>query len=299
MPDDLDKLGKTNSGTEAEPTESARKLNAAKSQLRYICQHLLHESDKYNPEQTVKSIGNYIKNNKIGRILYSEISSFIFGLNESERATASANLDTLISYVLDNEIDPDVQKISIKLYDHFQLNLIQLEYARIASDKAIAESIVDEKDKLHEDVKGIQKEYITILGIFAAILLAFVGSFTFSTSVLNNVGKVSTGKLLFIALIIGLVFILLLAILINFLLEINGRLTKNDKGKFKINSASKWAIMIISILLGLFALGYAFSKIDTTTMKNFFGVNENIPATTSDAGNIITDSDVALTNNNE
>lgn len=78
--------------------------------------------------------------------MYSEISSFIVGLNESERATVSTNLETLVSYVLDNDVGLDIQKISIKLYDHFQLNLIQLENAKKSSDRAIAESIVYEKE---------------------------------------------------------------------------------------------------------------------------------------------------------
>lgn len=67
----------------------------------------------------------------------------------------------------------------------------------------------DEIEESHKEIKGIQKEYITILGIFAAIMLAFVGAFTFSTSVLNNLGRVDTLELVAVALVIGLVFVLL------------------------------------------------------------------------------------------
>ena len=130
----------------------------------------------------------------------------------------------------DNAVSPDIQKISIKLYDHFQLNLIQLENAKAASDKAIAESIVEEKEKLHQEVKGIEKEYITILGIFAAIMLAFVGSFTFSTSVLENIAKTDVYSIALIALIIGLVFLILITVLIDFLRDINDKVVKDDLG---------------------------------------------------------------------
>ena len=84
-----------------------------------------------------------------------------------------------------------------------------------------------EIEESHKEIKGIQKEYITILGIFAAIMLAFVGSFTFSTSVLNNVGKTDVFELVIVALVIGLVFILLISILIDFLREINDKVLIN------------------------------------------------------------------------
>lgn len=160
----------------------------------------------------------------------------------------------MVSYVLDSDVGLDVQKISIKLYDHFQLNLIQIENAKSASDKAIAESIVDEKEKLHKEVKGVEKEYITILGIFAAIMLAFVGGFTFSTSVLNNIGNADTNKLALIALIIGLVFVLLLTVLISFLREINEK-TRDKNGKRIIHWASVIAIAVLTILIVVSIIG--------------------------------------------
>lgn len=267
MADALDKLGKTSSGSEAIPTESSKKINEAKRQLNFLCQKLMLDSDQYKPERTVNSIEKYIKDNPIGRILYSEISSFIVGLNESERATVSTNLDTLVSYVLDNDVGLDVQKISIKLYDHFQLNLMQLENAKVASDRAIAESIVDEKEKLHKEVKGIEKEYITILGIFAAIMLAFVGGFTFSTSVLNNISSAEQNTLVLIALIVGLVFVLLLTILISFLREINEK-TRDKEGKRIIHWASIIAIIVLSILIAISIIGQNVSKMNLPKNDN-------------------------------
>lgn len=258
----LDKLGKNDSGIDASPTESAKKLNDVKRRLQYIYKPLKLEAGKYKPELSVTSIGLYIKDNPIQRILYSEISSFIVGLNENERATVSTNLDTLVSHVLDNAVSPDIQKISIKLYDHFQLNLIQLENAKAASDKAIAESIVEEKEKLHQEVKGIEKEYITILGIFAAIMLAFVGSFTFSTSVLNNIAKTDVYSIALIALVIGLVFLILITVLIDFLRDINDKVVKDEKGKRKINVVSKCAIILLSVLIIITMLGSVLVKIE-------------------------------------
>lgn len=275
MPDNsktdlTENLSKTDTGSPSRPSESSKVLNKVRRNIIGIWKPLTLGSEQYKPERTVDSIDKYIKENPLERLLYSEISTFIVGLDEEARATVSTNLETLISYVLDNEVSDNIRKICIKLYDHFQLNLIQIENAKAASDRAIAQSIVDEKDKLREEVKGIQKEHITILGIFAAIMLAFVGGFTFSTSVLQNLGKVSTGELIIVALVIGLVFILLITILLNFLREINGK-SKKDKSSAK----STCAIIIVSILLALFLIGYALSRTDIGTIKRFFGAPDS------------------------
>lgn len=89
MPDPLDKLDKSDNGTNAVPTESAKKINDIKRRLHHVYQPLTLEAVKYKSDRTVNSIEIYTKDNPIQRILYSEISSFIVGLNENERATVS------------------------------------------------------------------------------------------------------------------------------------------------------------------------------------------------------------------
>ena len=86
MPETLDKLAKNSGGSEAVPTEASKKINEAKRRLSYICNPLIFESTEYKPERTVNSIEKFIKANPVDRILYSEINSFIVGLNEKERA---------------------------------------------------------------------------------------------------------------------------------------------------------------------------------------------------------------------
>lgn len=222
------------------------------------------DSENYSPKKTVSSIDNYIKeNSKIDRILYSEISSFIIALDEGGRGTFSTNIEKLLMYVLDenNSVQEDSRKICIKIYDHFQLNLTQIESSAAITRMEIANAISEEKASLHKEVKGIEKEYITILGIFAAIMLAFVGAFTFSTSVLNNVSNTDMYKLVIIALVIGLVFIVLIMLLIEFLRDINEKIITDENGKRKMNPIGKVAIIVLTILIGGAILGNAISQI--------------------------------------
>lgn len=184
--------------------QKSKKFQSTKNRIKGICKFLSIETIKYKPERTVSHIEDYIKTkDKITRILYSEISSYLFDLELQQKESFLVNIENLMIYALDNDsIDEDVVRIIIKIYDHTQLVNYQIE----SMNKIFAQRIVDAKMDLRKEIKGIEKEYITILGIFAAIVLAFVGSFTFSTSVLNNIAEVNIVKLSMVALIIGIIF---------------------------------------------------------------------------------------------
>ena len=110
-----------------------------------------------------------------------------------------------------------------KLYDH-----VSLDIARLSINTASARQVVGE-DKINElkteisnasvaindaqkriialdsELKGMQKEYIAILGIFASIVLSFTAGIAFTSSVFENIHKASIYRTLIISLIIGLV----------------------------------------------------------------------------------------------
>ena len=79
---------------------------------------------------------------------------------------------------------------------------------------------------LSSRVKKYEEQNITILGIFAAVLLAFVGAFTFSTSVLQNMDKGDIHRLVFVILCIAIFIASILRWLFDFLLRICGKETK-------------------------------------------------------------------------
>lgn len=69
-------------------------------------------------------------------------------------------------------------------------------------------------------VENAQNDMIAILGIFAAIVLAFVSGITFSTSVLQNIANASIYKIIFVSCGIVLVLINLVYMLLRFIMEI-------------------------------------------------------------------------------
>lgn len=60
--------------------------------------------------------------------------------------------------------------------------------------------------KLSEELNKQQTQYITILGIFASIVLTFVAGLAFSTFVLSNIDKANACRLVFVMAFIALFF---------------------------------------------------------------------------------------------
>lgn len=170
--DDLEKLLRTED-KKTLVIKNSSKYNYTKRKMNSICQALSMESRKYDPKVTVRNINAYIESpDKLERILYSEISNYIYSLEMEQRGIFATNVEKLLLYSLDekNHVGADTKKIIVKIYDHFQLAISQIENA----NNIFAASIEDAKVKLQQQVKGVEKEYISILGIFASIVLAFV-----------------------------------------------------------------------------------------------------------------------------
>ena len=122
----------------------------------------------------------------------------------------------------------DISDSIKKLYDHVNLDVARIEFSKkLLSSNSGEElerklSALDNKTKelqssqnkidqhlfnMSEKISNSEKEYISILGIFAAVVLAFTGGIAFSTSVLNNIDKVNAYRIIIVALIIGLVLV--------------------------------------------------------------------------------------------
>ena len=222
--DSLSTLTRTENNTVIS-LEQSKKFNEAKTQINGICRGLSTETQSYNPQDTIKDIDSYIISPyKLERILYSEISDYVFSLGMSERGVFSTNLEKLLLHSLDDEnsIKDDTRKIVVKIYDHFQLAQHQIENV----NNIFANSIDDAKENLQKQVKSIEKEYISILGIFASIVFAFVGGITFSTSVLQNISSVSVFRLLLVVDLLAFVLINVIYILVRFIFAINDKEAK-------------------------------------------------------------------------
>ena len=137
----------------------------------------------------------------------------------------------------------------LKLYDHVVLEILQIKYMReienkgennnsqtikkLKDEQKLAEDASNSASKATKKINDMQKEYITILGIFASIVFAFVAGLTFSTSVLSNIHQASVYRLSFIICLIGLFITNILHYLYAFIREIHFSKINQDFEKQK------------------------------------------------------------------
>ena len=249
MSDKLDALLKTDDKTTVSLDSSKKYINT-KRKINGICKALSKETKDYDPVKTVENIQNYLENkDKMERILYSEISSYVFAMDMNARGVFATNVEKLMIYALNaksEEISDDCCKMIVKIYDHFQLALNQTENVKMILGAGIEET----KINLKNEIKGIEKEYISILGIFAAIVLAFVGGITFSSSVLQNIGSVSIYRLLIVVVLLAFVLVNVIWLLVKFIAEIN---SKNMR-LFRIGWFNAFCIIMALLIVIAWAL---------------------------------------------
>lgn len=243
--ENLDNLLRTTDNTSMS-LEQAKKFGYTKRRINGICKALTLPTKEYDPQITVENINTYFASpNKLERILYSEISNYVFSLDMSDRGIFGTNLEKLLLYSLNenNKVGEDCVKLIVKIYDHFHLVLHQIENV----NNIFASSIDEAKENLQKEVKGIEKEYISILGIFASIVFAFVGGITFSTSVLQNISNVGVFRLLLTVDFLAFVLINIIYILVKFVFTIN----EKDSKIFNIRPLNITCVVIaIFIIVG-------------------------------------------------
>lgn len=182
-------------------SNSSSQLKDAEKKIKNICYGLTVESQKYNSAKTAKAVEEYIKSNsKIERILYSQISNYIFSLDEDKRGTFSTNVDNLLSYALDKNIniEKDVLKAIVKIYDHFQLAINQIENVNSIFASSIEKTKRDIEAETTKSINNISKQIdnqtkdfltymIAVISIFAAVIFTALTSFNIITSIASAV----------------------------------------------------------------------------------------------------------------
>lgn len=174
----------------------------------------------------------------------------------------------------------DISDCIKKLYDHVNLDISRIVYMdKEAWEKQGAQTVeivekssnkikaLEEKlskteqllDELRNKLVNSQKEYIAILGIFSAVVLAFIGEIAFTTSVFQNLHSSSIYRILIATILIGLVTA---NVIYGLFYYIHSIVRKQEETKLK-------PILIINIiLLLLLALTVAAWFFGTVEWRN-------------------------------
>jgi len=203
---------------------------------------------------------------------YSKLFLIISAIDKHQTLDTADLLQSMnetAEYVKNNhsKYNGDFRKCFDKLYDHVTLEILQINYMRgienkgdannattmkeLRSAMSLAKTASDNADKATDKLNGMQKDYITILGIFAAIILAFVSGLVFSNSVLQNIDKASIYKLLLISITIGFFITNILLFLFSFVKSIIRNNENNSALDPHISYFNLAAIILILVLLAV------------------------------------------------
>lgn len=228
---------------------------------------------------------------KFFRHYYSDIFSVIPIIIKDKKIDRLAALAYNVFYLKEQYSLLKKEKNNItkqlnKLFDH-----ITLEYARVnnniyegwrdSQEEAInrvenkvngVEEILKTQKLDSEEVKSklnnIQKEYVGILSIFAAVIIAFTAGTAFSSSMLNNISEISIYRLIFTCLLLGCVLINVLYVLFSFIHII-------VKGKMLEITVCVLSNIIIALLLFCTYIAWCNGFVETRNGSFFTKENPN------------------------
>lgn len=167
-----------------------------------------------------------------------------------------------------NKNDPLIEPLD-RLVDHIQLEGKRADFISRTSIDSIKRSIYemntsvhqyDEKiDSIQSQLTGYQKDSITILGIFAGLVLAFNSGVQFSISGVSAVKPTSPLSVAFIISIVGLFLFNAIFVLLTFIYRIVRKPAKNPlspTGMFNLMSkrtffAINMCLLDVIIILGM------------------------------------------------
>ncbi len=149
---------------------------------------------------------------------YFALSQCVEGFSPDQRDILCSNLDSVIDYsnVYFNSEKTILAKI-MKLSDHINLEIIRLgrmDKIKFIGDKASedrrqAEDLLKENhekvEELQNSVNGFHSQSITILGIFAGLVISFSAISNLGLKTFENINTLNFYKTIFYLLILGLI----------------------------------------------------------------------------------------------
>lgn len=177
--------------------------------------------------------------------MIARIYRFIIKLGD-HISLAESQIDKIVNTVM-NDAVAKINELSDKM-DH----LVETRSTELLKnmDKKVNQRFSLNQKRMKKFYKGLEKDSITILGIFVAIILAFIGSIVFPIELIENVSKVSIARLILLFSGISFIFINMLYLLIKFIIIINDKEKYLDKlSHICVINYSLLFIFILSLII--------------------------------------------------
>ena len=189
--------------------------------------------------------------------------------------------------------------VGMKVFEHLNLAQQQKEslYLKHQAEIESIHKSLSEIDELKKEMKGMTSSYITILGIFAAILLGAFGAMQGFTSLFENASEMKMSKVLVISGVGGVTVVTILHMLLDGIAKLSGSRIVSDSQKeatpyerypfLFISLYSLWAIIVAGVSLK-YAQEYPtpFSA-DFTLILFYFSIGCFLPLSLYHLGKLI------------
>lgn len=172
-------------------------MDEMQTQVKALCTMLDQDTsdDSFDCRSWVEYLGGYIEDYN-SRLLYSVISTHIFGKSEQEFDTFLGNLEKVMEYAT-NEIRPHTDdekilrlyKMIVKFYDHVNLaNQQQLMFTH--NQDGLRQQISAELEpKISEATKDMTSQLIGLVSIFTALSFLVFGGISSLDSILSSLSS--------------------------------------------------------------------------------------------------------------
>lgn len=266
--------GKSKKETTNSENNNSPALNQMISSVRGICDTI--SDPKFKVNKGINAIKEYVK--EYDRLLYSEVSTYCYSLDEQKLHAFQGNLYLLVDYVLKDSYEKRIEasrkkddneqyelltktkRIVVKLYDNVNLAHSQLMSLRKSDDDLntaifdviapIRDTIVKETTELasKEVSKEANTQLISLVGIFTAIAFLVFGGFDSLMSIFSNIAVQPISKIIMLLSMWGLVICNGLFVLLSCIERITQK--RNLTNLTITSTISQWAnLILITIFL--------------------------------------------------
>lgn len=220
--------------------------NNKASTKKIIDYFIKEETVKFNPNESVEKVESHIS--EFDRILYSEISTIVYQIDEHELTNLQSNLERCIN---DNNLTKNSKKIFVKIWDHVNLANKQIENLKDSDDtlkKRVEPKLYEIINPKIEGLKeGIYTQLISIVGIFVAIAFVMFGGMSLLNGLFNfnNMESIPLKELMLLGSLFGCVIIIVLYFFTRLILL----LVFQNADKIKNNVKEINEILLVGIIV--------------------------------------------------
>lgn len=172
-------------------------LNQMQAQILNLCRELDQSvaTGQFDCKKWISELNEYISNSQ-NRLLYNDLSNYIFSRNGREYVSMMTNLEAVVDYAMtylrpdknhpDNEKEV-LYKTILKFYDH--LNLARKQVAMFDSDrKSLQQDIeLEVKTEISNATKDITSQLVGLVALFTAMSFLVFGGIASLDSIFKSV----------------------------------------------------------------------------------------------------------------